>query len=146
MASTIVEPVADALKTQILAISYSPAIRVSRWAPRRIESTPAAVIDVPSVDRVAPREAEFEMGREDWRMTFGVSFYFKLSDAEVAQSRAVEFFELFVSRIDDHPTLGLAGVDDAKVTSSEADITLVEEATPLFAYRCTVELIVQVAQ
>lgn len=146
MASTLINPIGAALKTQLEAITFTPTQRVYWPAPKRIEKTPALVIDLPTIERIRAEEAEREMGRRDYQMTFGLSLYFSLTDAETAQLRAAEMLELVIARIDAHPTLDLAGVSDARLFQSEPDIDASDQAKPLLRYRCSVDLVAQVAQ
>lgn len=134
MASTIIEPVADALKSLIEGLG----ITSYRWAPHMMDALPVAVIDIPAVQRTALGGAETEMGRDDWLLTFPVAFYFDLSDAMTTQRAAVEVFEAFVAAVDADPDLSSL-VDEARVTSGEPVLDLTRDRRPLYVIECSVE-------
>jgi hypothetical protein len=145
MASTIIDPIGQQIKALAAALTVTPAIK-AYWPPIAMpDRLPAAMVQPPAVRRRDPDDNESQMGSEDWNMTFGVSFYFDLSNATDAQSQGVEFFEAFVAAVDNDPTLG-GTVLDAKVTEGEPDYSKIADRKPVFIYDCTVAVLALVAQ
>lgn len=145
MASTILTPVADALADVLAGINLTPAINLvwgddRRWAPAMIGSTPAVVINVPSVRRTGLDEPERELGSDDWIITFGVDLYVDLAVPDRDQQRAVELLEAVTAAIDANRTLGMATIDDTKVVSAEPSQDLSDEARPLLTYDLEVQV------
>jgi hypothetical protein len=140
MASTVITPVADALATVLNGIAFTPALKVYRWAPRRLDNVPAAVINVPAVRRVALDEGERELGSDDWFLTFTLDLHIDLKVPDRDQQRAVELLEAVIAAVDANPTLGIATIDDTKVVAGEPTYDLSEEARPLLTYDCEVQV------
>jgi len=100
--SGILSPLADALVEK----AEEAGCAGYRWAPRELDSSKAAVIELPSVERTALDAPEDHLGQEDWRPTFDTVFYFDLDVAKASQDEAVEAVEKFVLAIDADPSLG----------------------------------------
>jgi hypothetical protein len=134
MASVVIDPIADRIKAVLDAL-----VSAAYWPPVAMpDALPAAVVQPPTVRRVAPEDGESQMGADDWRIDFSVSAYFDLADTGTAQTAGVEFFEAFVSAVDNDPTLA-GTVLDAKVTTGSPDYDRISERRPVFIYECTVE-------
>jgi len=141
MASTIVDPVAERLKTLVQGLGVIPAPKVYWPAPARITAPISIVIEPPDLIRGGLDQPEPEIGSEAWTMNFPLVIYVDLREAEKAQDRAVELVEALIAKTDDDPTLqNLSGVDDTALT--EAETFVVDDQTkPLFGYRCTIEVL-----
>lgn len=139
MASTILDPVADAIEDLIDGISLNG----HKWTPKDLGAVPAGVVGLPRGNRVGVDEAESQLGSEDWYLTYPTALFFDLSEAQFSQAQAVEKLEAFISAIDDNPTLA-GTVLDAKVTNFEAEIVQ-DTNRPLLSYVCDVEVLKPVA-
>lgn len=140
MASTILDPVAEALKDVADAIT---GLSGEKWAPKDLRKRPSAVVSLPRGRRSGVDEAEQQLGSEDWYLTYPVVLYIDLSEAKRAQAQAVELVEALIAAIDDNPGLSNT-VLDAKVTNFEPEI-VVDQNKPLLSYVCDVEVLKQVA-
>lgn len=112
MPSTIITPVADALEAKAEALTDVTAYK---WVLRDTDVRPAAVVELPEVARIAPQEAESQLGSNDWDSTWTVAFYVDFDpNSGYGQEQIVEIVEAWVSAIDADRTL--AGVcEEAKV-------------------------------
>jgi hypothetical protein len=140
VASTVIQPTADALKAVIAAVTFTPAVTVYRWAPAHLGNVPAVVIDVPTLRRHDLDAAERELGSDDWFMTFPVSLHVDLKVPDRDQARIVELLEAVIAAIDANRTLGIATVDDTKVITGSPIQDLSDEQRPLLTYDCEVEV------
>lgn len=124
------------------------------WAPRDTDTRPAAVVEMPSIERVAADESESQVGTRDVRLTFPVAFYFDLSeDLVFSQSQAVEVVAAYVDAIDaatnDGQPLAAAAFAgavmpvDAKASVDTPEIVPPEasSARPAIRYVCRVEVL-----
>lgn len=141
----VLTPVGDALAAVLAGITLTPPVTVEwaadrRWAPTRIGSTPAIVINVPTVRRTGLDEGEREIGSEDWLLTFGVDVYVDLKLPARDQQRAIDVVEAVIAAVDANHTLGDPTIDDTKVTAAEPAQDLSDEARPLLTYDLTVEV------
>lgn len=140
MASTIIDPVAEALKNVVDAIAN---VSGEKWAPKDIGTTPAAVVGLPRGNRVEVDGAESQLGSEDWYMTYTVALYFDLSEAKFSQAQAAEIVEAVISAVDDNPDLS-GTVLDAKVTNFEPEV-IDDRNRPLLSYVLDVDVLKLVA-
>lgn len=141
MTSTIVEPLADSVKTLLETVT---GLTVYRWNPADI-SPPCAVIEPPAFSRVDPEQDEdVPLGTIGWLITFPVTVYVDLDEAEYAQSQVVAFTEAVVSTIDGTRTLDHAGVLDAGVTGGEP-VFIEDRNRTLVAYECQLAALLAVA-
>jgi hypothetical protein len=138
LASTVLDPIAEALRAELAAVGVAPVIKAHKWAPRALDKVPAGVIGVPSLRRREPDGAESRLGRNDWRLIYPVGLYFELTEAIAAQARAVEVLEAWVKAIDANDTLNDL-VEDAAVTVAEPDFT--EEGRPMVLYLTEVHML-----
>lgn len=79
---------------------------------------PAAVVELPAIQRSELDGAEDHLGQDDWRFDFEVNFYFDLNikNPQVEQARAAALLGSYIAAVDAEPTLGLPGtVQEAKV-------------------------------
>lgn len=148
MASTIVDPVAEAVGAVLGSLSGMP-LKVYYPAVPMADELPAAMIYPPTIGRAGIEEAERQMGAEDWRLDFALTLHFDLSEAQQAQDQGVAYLEAVIAAIDDanrsSSTLA-ALVDDVKITGAEPDFERVQGRRPEFIYHCTVETLKLVAQ
>lgn len=139
MSSSLIQPVADVLKTTLEGLSLSPVLKVHVWARGDLTRVPAAEIELPTITRVLPDEAESQIGTYDWRMDWPVTIYYDLREPKVAQERLADALEKWIAAVDANP--GLTGLAlDAKVTSAERVYELQQNRT-LVAYETTVSVI-----
>jgi hypothetical protein len=82
--STVIVPLADALKQMLEGLDFAPAVKAYRWAPSMVATVPAAVIDIPEVRRTGIDEPEEQLGSDDWTLTFPVELLVDLAVAETA--------------------------------------------------------------
>lgn len=109
MSSEIITPLADALIAKLEEVGATGY----RWAPKEI-SRPAAVVELPAIERTPVDTAEDHLGQKDWTLNFPVIFYFDLAVAQGSQDAAVDIVEGFVSAVD--ADQGLEGLcQEAKV-------------------------------
>jgi hypothetical protein len=114
MSSTILDPIATALKSTIETIS--PTVKVHKWVLRDTDARPAAVIELPTVNRTEPDAIEDHLGENDWRSEWPVTFYFDFGDPAFGQAQALEVIEKFISAVDADQDLG-STVQEAKVVT-----------------------------
>jgi hypothetical protein len=142
--STVIVPLADALKALLEGLDFAPAVKAYRWAPSMVATVPAAVIDIPEVRRTGIDEPEEQLGSDDWTLTFPVELLVDLAVADRDQTRVVELLEAFIAAVDANPSLGFPIVDDSKVVAGTPGYDLSEEARPLLTYDCEVQVLVRV--
>lgn len=135
MASTILDPVAEAIKNVAATVTGLNAVK---WTPKDV-NPPTAVVGIPRGHRSGVDEAEQQLGSEDWYLTYTVALFFDLSEAQFSQAQAVETLEAFISAIDDNPSL-TGTVLDAKVTNFEPEV-VTEANRPLLSYSVDVEVL-----
>jgi len=138
MTSTIIQPIAAALKGVLEAIADAPPVYLYSPGMEGLDQVPCFVIFLPSVRRVAPEQAESQLGADDFRLTLPVAYYFDLDDARAAQAKAVEWAEAAIRAVDADPSLGGA-VLDAKVSAAEPNYESTDEARPTLSYELEVE-------
>lgn len=139
--SDVIAPVGVALAEKLATLSISGETVKAYWlAPRTLDRIPAAVIEAPSVERRQLEEPESALGADDWLLSFPVTLYVLLDEAEAAQSSAVEFVEAFTLAIDADRGLGVAGVIEARVVSSEP-VIVDDERRALYTYQSRVEVL-----
>lgn len=146
MASTIIQPITDALVTILRDLTLTEALTVpdSGWGRDHLAKLPAAEIDLPDIGRTDIDEPESQINSEDWDLRFPVTIYYDLREPTVSQERLIEAAEKFIAAIDDDPTLSSL-VQEAKVTSASPVFQL-EKARTLVAYVLTVDVLQLVAQ
>lgn len=133
MASAILDPIASALKTAAESIS---GVNGHKWVLRDTDSRPAAVIELPTVNRTQPDAPEDHIGQFDWRSDWTVVFYFDFDPnaAEAyGQVQALEVIEDWIEAINANPTLSGA-VQEAKVVTAGPPELNDELSRPLIAY------------
>lgn len=137
----VVTPVADAILTKLQNLAVTPALKGYRWAPRDLDAIPAAVIELPRIQRPGPDDLENSpLGTNGWLLDYPVTLYFDLAVAPDAQAQAATYVDAFITAIDDDPSLGLAAVEDSAVTNSEP-VIIEERARVLLAYECRLEVL-----
>jgi hypothetical protein len=142
MASTIIEPVADAIAALIDDITLTGGISMKgyTWEPREFDRIPAGAVGVPEVRRTGLDEPEDQLSTVDWFMDFPVGLYFDLDEARKSQRQVVEGLEAFIAAIDDSPHLGLGGnFCDCKVTAA-VPFTEEQRKRTLIGHLCTVSV------
>jgi hypothetical protein len=141
MASTILDPIADVLVLELAALTVlGDSVKGYLWSPRQMTKVPAGVVEIPSVGRVGPDEAESQLSSDDWNVTYPVVLYVDATRADTSQAALVEFLEDFIAAIDANPSLTNT-VLDAKVLSAEPFLDLTEQARPLVGYECEVAVL-----
>ena len=156
MASTWITPIGQALAdvaSGIAGLTDGVTVKGILWAPRDTDVRPAAVVEMPSIDRVAADEGESQIGTRDARLRFPVAFYFDLSeDVTYSQAQATEVVEAFVDAIDASVESGplspqqLSGgviVVDAKTSVDPPEIFPPEASSgrPVIRYVCRAEVL-----
>jgi hypothetical protein len=141
MASTVLDPVAERIKAKLAELNVITADERHKWAPASIGVLPAGVIEMPTIARTSPGQAESQLGSNDWTLTFPVTLYFELDEATAAQTQATETVEAFIKAIDDDPSLGDPSIiEDAKVILAAPSI-LDDDARAMIAYDCELQIV-----
>jgi hypothetical protein len=136
--STVLDPIADGIVAVVQTLS--PTVKARKWVVRDTDARPAAVVELPTVNRTDVDANEDHLGEYDWRSEWPVSFYFDFTDTAFGQAQALEVVEKFVSAIDADPTLG-GTVQEAKVVT--AGPPQIEEgyARPMLVYPTRVDVL-----
>lgn len=143
MSSLVIQPVADAIAAKLTALPVTPLLKAYRWAPRDLDKLPAAVIELPRIERGGPDTTEnASFGLNNWLLDFPVTLYFDLAVPETTQTLAADVLEAFITAIDDDPSLGALVLDSA-VTNSEA-VIIDDRGRVMFAYECRLEVMIEV--
>jgi hypothetical protein len=143
MASTILQPLADLVVTKIEALSVDVAVNGYSTDPgfAGIDSLPAAVTGLPTVERTDVDNGESQFGSFDWNVTLEVVFLFDLGDTATAQEQALDTVEKFTAAVD---AAQLSASDpsivDAKVVRSEPG-EIIDAARPMMSYTCTLRVL-----
>lgn len=123
MTITIHDELADALVGILDGLGLKA---VYKWSPGGIK-TPCAVLEVPTIGRTEPDQAEDHIGADNWRFDFPVVFYVEFrkdTQVQAVQAELVQFAANWISAIDnlqaDEQGFVLSGLcTDVKVTSAE---------------------------
>lgn len=143
MSSDILDPIADYLAATVIpsiATSDGTTVKAHKWSPggAGLDSRPAAVVSIPSVERTPVDEAEDHISQRDWNLDYEVVLYFDATtDPAYSQAQAVEVVELFIRAIDDDEDLG-GNCQEAKVTRAEPANVVDDQSQAMFAYVCRV--------
>jgi hypothetical protein len=143
MTSTIFQPLADLIATKISSLNVDVAVKAYSTDPgfAGLDSLPAAVIGLPSVERTEVDEAESQIGTFDYRLDYQVTFLFDLGDTTTAQSQALDTIEEFISTIDQMQlSISDPSIVDAKVVRSEPG-EIIDSARPMLSYTCTLRVL-----
>jgi hypothetical protein len=143
MASTVTDPIAEALKTTIEGIS-SLTIKVYKWPPKSGDLdtgvAPAAVIwSSPRSAGPTPTRPRTTLAENDWNYTFPVTFYFDLGDASFSQGQAVEAIEAFIKAIDANQDL-TGTCQEAKAMADQPEY-FEGEAKPIIRWPTRVQIL-----
>jgi hypothetical protein len=148
--STVLDPIAAALKAKLAALTLSAftsggskALKAYQWIPREFENLPAAAVGLPDVQRVGLDQPEMQIGSSEWQITYPVSIYFDVAEVSQMQALAAEAAEAFIRAIDNDSQLS-GTVDDAKVVAVKPFVEP-DRRRALAGYECTVEILKQVA-
>jgi hypothetical protein len=143
---------AAALKTIINGLSvqftadgqtHTVAVKGYRWQPPDLDLLPAAVIELPSIDRGELDEGESELGARDLTLEFAVEFICDMTSApEYVQAQALAIVCDFIDAVDVDGLDADAGVWDVKVTRAERPDLAEDRSTkkPLLIYPATVQV------
>lgn len=143
--STVIDPVAGAIAA-VLEDLETDALKVHFPAPKQLSGPgPWAVIDLPRFVRTPTDEPESELHSRDWKLWYPTTIYVDLKQAERDQLRAMEIVELLIHAVDEDRSLGET-VFDASVVEGEPEIIGRDQARPLLAYECQVEVLQLVSQ
>lgn len=150
LTSTHLQTVADRILTIFAGLDtslkpYRTTAGAATWTPKALDRLPAVVIEIPRITRTALDQAEMQLGTNDWRIEYPVTFYFDLTNPARVQTQAVAFIEAAINAIDADPTLGdISGVIDAKLAT--ADPVFIEDGPrAMVAYECEVHVLKLVA-
>lgn len=133
MSSTILAPCADAIKAVLEALGY----KVHRWLPQQF-SAPAAIIELPDIQRVEVEGTEAQLGSDLWQLEYPVSLVFPLREAATAQDRAALAVEQFIRAVDADESLG-GVVYEASVISGAVEYDG-DQANSVVIYRTRVSV------
>jgi hypothetical protein len=138
----LVDGLGERLKEGIEGLDLNPSVKAYKWGAggAGLDKVPAAIVQIPRIERTGVLQKEDHVGFRDLRMQFEVVFIFDASNVNYFMPKAIETVSAFIDFVDANPGLnGLA--EEAKVTN--ADPANVEEANsrPRFAYSTTVDLI-----
>jgi hypothetical protein len=139
VSSSILTPLADALLEAARGLG-SEGVKGYRWPPRELAKLPAAVVELPGVERTPVDAPEDHLGQRDWKPSFPVIFYFDLSAAESSQDEAVEIVEAFIAAIDEDPSLG-GLCQEAKAVEAAFAEYVEDEARPVIRWPVRVEIL-----
>lgn len=143
MASTVIDPIAEAIADVISGLSVTPTVKEVKWFRRELPTLPCGVIDMPTISRTEPEERESQLNTNDWFINYPVSLYFDLAEPVSSQVQATEVVEAFIMAVDDDTSLsGL--VLEAKVVSAEP-ILIPDDPRPMIEYKTTVQVAALVA-
>lgn len=145
MPSTTLEPLANAIATQIATLSLTLADEPLKAYPHDpgyagLDVIPCAVIGIPAITRVGVDQPESQLGARDWFIEWPVNLYFDIADPVFTSQQAIETVEAFIKLIDTESLQAADGtVLDAKVTES-VPVEYVDQARPLMVYECKLEI------
>jgi hypothetical protein len=134
----VVDDIASRLITDIEGLSVD--VKAYKWAAGPgdgLDSVPAAVVQIPRIERSGVDKNEDHIGASDLHLTFEVFFFFDASNVTFTMPQALETVAAFTDAIDEDIDLG-ATCQEAKVTSSDPINVDSEGGRPLFGYSCTV--------
>jgi hypothetical protein len=143
MSSSILTPINALIASTIANLSTTPAVKAYAVDPglAGIDSLPAAVCGLPTVQRTEPDQGESQLSTYDWNIQVPVVFLFDLADSAIASAQSLDVLEAFIKAID---TGTLSASDplivDAKVTQSQPG-EVVDNARPMLTYDCQVHLL-----
>lgn len=137
MNSEILEPIAEKLAEIAGGLDTNKGIV---WAPKDTGSRPAAVVELPSINRSELDRAEDHLGQDDWTLNYWVVFYFDLSRRpQDAQVKAAAIVEAWIAAVDEQPSLGLDGlVQEAKVVEAAEPEFFDNDSKPVIRWRTRV--------
>lgn len=151
--SLVAQALAD-VAAGVPGLANGATVKGIRWAPRDTDTRPAAVVEMPAIERVAADERESQIGTRDVRLTFPVAFYFDLGeDPAFGQEQAVEVVAGYIDAIDaatndGQPLEGSAFggaviVIDAKASADAPEIFPPEASSgrPAIRYVCQTEVL-----
>jgi len=147
MASTIIQPVANAIKEVIDGIPLTPPFKSYVWEPQDVDSYPAATIAPPTIRRVSIENPESQLGSDDWIFEFTIFLCFDVGEVIFSQTQAVEYAEAFIDAIDDNQDLKKQALE-AKVVSIEyKGLSKFSERSTreCLAYECEIDVLKLVA-
>lgn len=143
MPSTLIDPIGAALQGKVAALTVQGQAAKGYWpAPASLDKVPAGVVEPPEASRRDIDASESALGSNDWLLTFPVTLYVLLDEAESAQDAAVDFVEAFIKAVDADQGLGVAGVIEARVVSSEP-VVIEDQARALYSYECRCEVLAE---
>jgi hypothetical protein len=134
-----VVPIAERIKADIEG--QSPSVKAYLWGAGAagLDEVPAAVVQLPRIERTAVDKAEDHLGALDVDLEFEVIFYFDASNVNYSLPQAAETVLNFIDAIDHDIALG-GTATEAKVTRSEPVNVDTGSSRPLYAYTCTVDV------
>ena len=139
MASTVIDPVAQALSDLAVGLSIAAGkVRAYKWEVgySGIGACPAVVVGLPGIGRTKIDEPESQLGANDWTLDFPVLLAVELDQAPKASAHLAEFGEAYIKAVDADPQFdGL--VADAKVVDAEP-VVITDGARPQLAYELRV--------
>lgn len=140
--SSVIDPIGEAIERVLRELDAAELEVKSEWlAPKQLSgSGPWAVVDLPRFRRTPPDEPEDELGSSTWRLWYPTTIYVDLKEAKRDQGRALEIVEAFIHAVDLDRSLGDT-VFDSSVVEGEPEIVGREQARPLLAYECQVEVL-----
>lgn len=104
--------------------AHTSTIKGYRWLKKEYDQLPAAVVELPAIDRTGIDEGESQIGTRDFLVRFPIDFLFDLDDAVYAQEQAIATVEAFIDAVDDAagpwspPPLGDSTIQDMKVVEA----------------------------
>jgi hypothetical protein len=143
-----IDLVADRLVAQLEGLPHesddSP-VKAYKWAANPgagFDSVPAAVVQIPKIQRTKIDEAERQLGSLDLNLRFEVFFVFDASDVTYTMPQSVATVAAFIDAIDADITLS-GSAEEAKVTEADPrNVETKEGGRPLFGWACSVEVFV----
>ena len=137
---TVIDNIADRIVADIAGLASD--VKAYKWAAgpsSGLDEVPAAVVQLPTIERTEVDAREDHLGATDLRLQFEVFFFFDASNVDYTMPQALEVVSAFTDAIDEDIDLGGAA-QEAKVTRSEP--TNVEsDGRPLFGYSSNVSVL-----
>lgn len=138
----VLDPVAVLIATLAEGLSVSPPVKGYSHDPgfAGLDSLPAAVVGLPTIQRTGVDEAETQFGTDDWYISYPVSLIFDLADLTVTHDQATQTVEAFIRAIDTASlSVSDASILDAKVTEA-TPTQVVDDARPVLTYELKLEV------
>lgn len=137
------DELADGLVAVLESITIGDQpVNAYKWSEGGIRR-PSGVVELPTIRRTQPDEAEDHLGANDWRFVFPCVFYVELGkNPAEAQTRLAQGTVDFITAIDDPPDQLLELSADLKVIESTPFVEPTQaDKSPLIGYETNVSIL-----